>query len=151
MTTAIEAMKPETEHAIQNAQGHAESILELYHAAQLIEDGAERAEYEGYEYDSDGLRERATEAALSVQVRSDWHNPGEQGEAGEFSILLTTGGPALRIRGELDRGAPVERGAPVNPVMEWQDWGTPWTEYTPEAEDWEEALEWFLGCYYFGD
>ncbi len=31
--------------------------------------------------DAEAVRERIQESPLSVQVRSGWHNPGEQGEA----------------------------------------------------------------------
>jgi hypothetical protein len=39
----------------------------------------------------------------------------------EFMILLCTGGPAVRIRGELDRYS-----EPEKPRIEYQDWFTPW-------------------------
>ena len=71
----------------------------------------------------DDARQRIEEAPLSVEVRSDWTNPGTTMEAGEFRILLCTGGPAVQIRGELDRGEPVRA------WLEYQDWGTPWTQY----------------------
>jgi hypothetical protein len=44
----------------------------------------------------------------------------------EYQILLSTGGPALRITGQL--GAHGEAGTAH---MEYQDWGTPWTRYHP--------------------
>jgi hypothetical protein len=71
----------------------------------------------------ESARERISEDPLSVEVRSDWASPGESLEAAEFCILLCTGGPAVRIRGELDRGEPVRA------WLEHQDWGTPWTQY----------------------
>jgi hypothetical protein len=45
---------------------------------------------------------RIQEDALLIEVRSGWCALGDTLEAGEFSILLTTGGPAVWIRGELD-------------------------------------------------
>lgn len=59
---------------------------------------------------SDEEREAAQtsidEDPLSVEVRGDWHVPGGEGaKPSEFMILLCTGGPAVRIRGELDRYA----------------------------------------------
>ena len=59
---------------------------------------------------------------LEVLVRGDWHTPGERSEDAEFLILLTTGGPACRIRGELDH-----QGEPRRAWLAHQDWGTPWT------------------------
>jgi hypothetical protein len=73
--------------------------------------------------DEDDARQRIDEDPLSVEVRSDWSAPGESLEATEFRILLCTGGPAVQIRGELDRGEPVRA------WLEYQDWGTPWTRY----------------------
>ena len=64
------------------------------------------------------------EDPLSVEVRSDWTTPGDEMTAGEFQILLCTGGPAVRIMGELD-----EHGEPHRAWLEVQDWGKPWTEY----------------------
>lgn len=68
-------------------------------------------------------RQRISEDPLSVEVRSDWTAPGKSMDPAEFRILLCTGGPAVQIRGELDRGEPVRA------WLEYQDWGTPWTQY----------------------
>lgn len=75
----------------------------------------------------DDARRGIEEDALSVEVRSGWvvANEGQMTPA-EFCILLSTGGPAVRIVGEL------RRGEPSRPRMEVQDWGTPWTEYRGE-------------------
>lgn len=48
-------------------------------------------------------REAIQNDALSVDVRSDWHAPGDKGDAMEYRILLCTGGPAVQIIGELDQ------------------------------------------------
>jgi hypothetical protein len=145
--------KEKKNHAERNAEGHAESILELYRAFTALEDGAESVKIEGYDYtDMDSIRERAEEAALSVQVRSDWHTPGDSdgNSPTEFSILLSTGGPALRIIGDMGR-----HGSPEGEfTIQHQDWGTPWTDYRPDAansDDWEDALDWFVNCFYFGE
>ena len=62
-----------------------------------------------------------------------------------FEMLLTTGGPALKIVGKLNQYGEAE-----NPVMQIQDWFTPWSEYTPDMDDFSEALDWFVGLFYFG-
>jgi hypothetical protein len=55
------------------------------------------------EYESREDAERAIyETPLSIEVRSDWQNIGEELVATNFTILLCTGGPACRIVGELD-------------------------------------------------
>lgn len=68
--------------------------------------------------------ERIQEDPLSIEVRSGWVTPGSEMEAEEFMILLSTGGPAVRIVGELD-----EHGEPHRAWLEVQDWFKPWTEY----------------------
>lgn len=67
------------------------------------------------------------EDPLSVQVRSGWYDIGAldtDTEPVEYEILLCTGGPAVRIRGSLGL-----HGEPVSARLQYQDWGTPWTEY----------------------
>lgn len=94
-------------------QETAEELVELWDAA-------------GECKSRDEAEERIHEDALSVEVRSGWATPGEPLAAEEFCILLSTGGPASRIRGELD-----SHGEPCRAWLEVQDWGTPWTEYVP--------------------
>lgn len=72
----------------------------------------------------DEAQERLYESPLSVQVRSGWVSPGEEMYAYEFEILLCTGGPAIRIRGELD-----EHMRPDRAWMAFQGWGSPWCQY----------------------
>ncbi len=47
-----------------------------------------------------------------------------------YEITLAGGGPAARITGELD-----EHGEPYTATLEYQDWGTPWTEYRPASQE----------------
>ena len=74
-------------------------------------------------HDEDSARDAIREDALEVQVRSGWTNPSETLEPAEFNILLCTGGPAVRIMGELDN-----YGNPERAWLEYKDWGTPWVE-----------------------
>ena len=74
--------------------------------------------------------ERIHEDPLSVEVRSGWYTPGDEHPPEEFSILLCTGGPAVRIRGELG-----EHNEPRRAWLEYQDWGTPWTQYYDTEQD----------------
>lgn len=74
--------------------------------------------------DEDDARQSISEDPLEVTVRSGWVTPGEEMTADDFAILLCTGGPAVRIRGELDNN-----GTPCRAWMEYQDWGTSWTQY----------------------
>ena len=144
----------ERSHAERNADGHAESVLEMYRAYKALDEGADSAKVDGYDYnDVDEIRQRAEECALSVEVRGPWHVPGDQEaqKADEFRILLTTGGPALQITGDLTEHGEADAGS--SRVMV-QDWGTPWTEYRPrvaDEDDYEDAFSWFLSCFYFGE
>jgi hypothetical protein len=93
----------------------------------------------------DGIRDLVSEDPLSVQVRSDWHDLGDTPEAAEFNILLCTGGPAVRILGELtDEQVSACR-------LQHQDWGTPWTEVVSLTKDQRDALEWYCEQFYWGD
>lgn len=92
--------------------------------------------------DEEDARQRIQEDPLSVEVRSDWASPGEELTAGEFQILLCTGGPAVRIMGELDRGEPVRA------WLEYQDWGTPWTQYFGARS---ETLCQYARHFFFGE
>jgi len=80
--------------------------------------------------DQDDAQQRIYDDPLEVQVRSDWTNPGEDLTPSEFCILLCTGGPAVRIVGELS-----ERGEPCRAWLEYQDWGTPWTHFVGADSD----------------
>lgn len=91
--------------------------------------------------DQDTAREAIQEDPLSVEVRSGWGNVGDDLQAEEFCILLCTGGPAVRIRGELDDGTPCRA------WMEYQDWGTGWTRFCDAQQD---TLLSYCSEFYFG-
>lgn len=94
--------------------------------------------------DRDEAEERIQDDALSVEVRSDWHTPGDGSDPTEFQILLCTGGPAVRIMGEM------EQGEPSRAWLEYQDWGIPWTERVNQGGD-HYALLTYARCFYFGE
>ena len=96
-------------------------------------------------HDEEQARERIQEDALSVEVRSDWHTPGDRDEEySEYCILITTGGPAARIVGNLNRGQASDA------TFEYQDWGEPWTEvYTASADS--AVLLKYAEQFYFGE
>jgi hypothetical protein len=94
--------------------------------------------------DAEEARERIQEDPLSVHVREDWKNPGEESTPGEFQILLCTGGPAVRIMGELD-----DNMQPCRAWIEYQDWGTPWTHASGIIE--QSTLLEYCQQFYFGE
>jgi hypothetical protein len=104
-------MTKDNNHAIENAVNWYQSISELI----------EGVNNEGGEYNDDTYNE-IMESPLSIEVRCDWHTPDGDNKPTEYLILLTTGGPALRIIGDLD-----EHMTPCSAKLQWQDWGTPWT------------------------
>lgn len=129
----------EPNHAEQQAQAQLESILEI--TAALAQ-----ADERGTEDERDEARTAIHEDALSVEARGGWHMAGnhdELQEDEEFCILLCTGGPACRLIGSLEQSEPSEC------RMEWQDWGTRWTEYGP-ANAHQDALLAYARCFYFG-
>lgn len=93
-------------------------------------------------HDQDAARQAIDDDPLEVSVRSGWVSNAESMVAEDFMILLCTGGPAVRIRGELDNGEPYRA------WIEYQDWGTPWTQYF-DAE--QSVLLDYAQNFYFGE
>jgi hypothetical protein len=89
------------------------------------------ADREAY-HDEDAARDAICEDPLSVLVRSGWTEAGESMQAEEYEILLCTGGPAVRIVGDLNHGSP------ETARIEYQDWFTPW-ETLHGLTDYEQA------------
>ena len=131
------------EHARQQAKALLESIVEMMAALERARhDGP--ASYEGEELEADDLEERARELPLSVLVRSGWSAPGGNLIAAEYEVLLCTGGPAVRIRGELS-----EYGEPTTASLEAQDWFIPWEPVAVTEEEGEFLLA-FVTLFWFG-
>lgn len=109
-----------------------------------LEELAELEQAAGDCENQEDAQQRIYDDPLSVQVRSGWYSPGQTPEAEEFEILLCTGGPAVRIVGELD-----QYNQPNRAYMQYQDWGTPWTDYFEEGVA-DTCLE-YAQQFYFGD
>lgn len=109
-------------------------------------EGADSDDPESW-HDSEAARRRIEEDALSVEVRSDWHTPGDEdaSQPSEYNILITTGGPAARIIGELDGYQ-----QPKTARFEYQDWFTPWTEANTQSSDDAVMLK-YAQQFYFGE
>ncbi len=115
-----------TNHAKENALSWAQEIERLMQA----HDAAESCD------DIDAANQEIDESPLSVRVRDDWRAIGDCASgAAEYEILLTTGGPALRIIGAVS-----EYGDALDARLQYQDWGTPWTDYHELTEAQEQAL-----------
>jgi hypothetical protein len=146
-------------HAEGNAQGWAESIEAAHEAYVFCAEEGEGRDlsreakavlkehgYDGTNHDvvAEWIEDAMRESPLCVEVRSGWREPGDGAsmEPDEFRILLSTGGPALRVMGELCNGEPDDC------WLEHQDWGTPWTRWREVDRD---ALLWFAGLFYYVD
>ena len=132
-----------TDYARQQARAQLDFIVELMSAAQDAADGNDVI-FEGEEMDLLDLEDRGREWPLSVLVRSSWEIPGEPLSAAEYEILLCTGGPAVRVRGNLS-----EYREPETACIESQDWFTSWNRF-PASPDEQEALAAFVRLFWFG-
>ena len=128
--------------ALNNAIGHIESMVEDFEKVTYLESLNVTTNED--EEKLEEIKESVLNSALSVEFRSGWYSSLDDEQVPEeFKILLTWGGPALRIIGELDNYGP------VNPKLQYQDWGTSWTDFEI-TENQQEALNWFCNCFYFG-
>lgn len=121
-----------TAHAIENARGKLDDIIELYEECHSPFEKTPRENIEA-------IYQRVYEMPLSVRVRSGWKETGKLLKPLEFEILLSTGGPACAIFGKLD-----EYSEPDEVAIYYQDWYTNW-EILPEGQTVEanRALMWY--------
>lgn len=132
----------EESNSESQARAQIESIIEMVENLRAANNDAEDDQAQ------DEARQTIQDDALDVQVRSDWYTPGTiDVKPSQFMILLCTGGPAVRIVGDLD-----EYGQPETAHLEHQDWGTPWTVYEySTAGDQNAALLEYCQQFYFGE
>ena len=81
------------------------------------------------------------EMALDLTVKGEQRSDGWEVTGAE--ILLSTGGPAVRIE---CRDA-YAYGTLADPVLQCQDWFTPWTDVETSRDD-DDALLWFISLFY---
>ena len=122
--------------ALDNAKAHLEDIRHLhvcYCEAMLVNDR-----------DAEEVEEQARQQVLSLEVRTGWHDPSEPpSQPEEGCLLLSTGGPALRLLVDLDGET-----EPYQCRLQHQDWGTPWVD-VPLSDTDDQALCWFASLFYF--
>ena len=146
---SIVAMVRRCEHAAEcfgNDEDCDASHEQIYEGLNLYwQDGdtADEAEREEY-HDEERARLAIEEDALSVEVRGDWHTPGDEGggQPSEYRVCLCTGGPAVQITGDYNQG-------PETACLEYQDWFTPWVEYTDVSSEEQKAMLFYVGCFLF--
>lgn len=100
-------------------------------------------ETDDYDFDREAAEQRIQEDPLSVQVRSNWVTPGEKMEPAEYEILLCTGGPAVRMTGDLD-----EHAEPESAELEFQDWYTPWNRLPTDSDEESDMVTYAQQFYY---
>lgn len=94
-----------------------------------------------FEFDEDAAWQTIDQDALSVELRGDWHDVGDDGDDVEYKILLCTGGPAVQIVGELDT-----HGQPESATIQHQDWFEAWQDFPMSQEEEDEVLK-YCGRY----
>jgi hypothetical protein len=104
------------------------------------------AEEDDNEETREDVIEEIQEDPLSVEVRGGWKTLGSEDEEGpaEYMILLCTGGPAVRIVGDLG-----QYNEPESARIEYQDWFTPWASLPMRREEREYVIE-YARQFYFG-
>lgn len=124
------------ENGLEQAKAQFDSIKEMVEAVSKADT----------EQEIEAAEHAIEESLLSIQVRACWFDPvtaqPDSTEPVEYEILLCTGGPAVRIRGDLDRGTP------TSARLEHQDWFKPWTEYH-EAD--EQVLLAYAAHFWYGE
>lgn len=132
----------EKNHALAQAKAQLSSIKEYIRRLNAADDSYRNT---GSESERESVEREIQEDALSVRVRSGWVSAPQNMKAEEFEILLCTGGPAVRIVGNLSKYS-----EPESARIEYQDWFTPWTEYRMDAEEEKTVLE-YCRQFYFGE
>jgi hypothetical protein len=149
---SIQAMVERLEHSTECSDPDPElcdlTDRQIYNGLNLYyEEGKTATEEEREEYhDEEEARQAINEDPLEVSIREGWKAPGGEPYSGvDYKILLCTGGPAVRIIGELDQW-----GQPESARLQYQDWFTPWELYRI-GDDEEKTLVSYANCFYFGE
>ena len=118
----------------------------IFKGLSMFYNGKPATEEEREQYhDKDDARQQIQEDPLSIEVRSGWQQPGSDLQPEEYMILLCTGGPAVRITGQLN-----EFSEPDSAVIEYQDWFIVWEEYFTSREE-EDKMIAYAREFYFGE
>ena len=141
-----------TDKSIRNARGTVEHVAALRDASDhawtcagpedcdLTEDEAQTLAFgiggddPDLLHDIEYVEQVVYGAPLSVSIRSDWTEAGDTMKPAEYMIEMTTGGPAARIIGDIER---------PNVRIEYADQGEPWETLRDITQRERDALEWF--------
>ena len=134
------------DHGKSEARAQLASILEMVAVLDRLRQISAGISPTRFDTNEEEARTAIEQDPLSVLVRSDFHDVGiDTWNGGEAEILLSTGGPACRIIVQLD-----EHHEPESVRMEYQDRGTPWTEYRLTTQEHDSALE-YSRCFFYGE
>jgi hypothetical protein len=123
--------------AERQARSQVESIVEMIDALRNAESDSEL----------EAAQTTIYEDPLEVEVRGDWYAVGaHHSNTSEFKILLCTGGPAVRIVGDLN-----EYDEPESATVQHQDWFTPWEPLHGLADAEDEAVLEYCRQFYFAE
>lgn len=141
-------MEDEKDRAKNQAKLQVEGICGMMKALKIAQEkgggNGYEAIYEGDIVDEEGMEEIIQQNALSVRIRSDWQVPGYLLTPTKFEILLCTGGPAVRIIGDLG-----EYNEPESPQVQYQDWFTPWMDYRDITDRQAKLILEYCRMHYF--
>jgi len=101
-------------------------------------------EIESFEFDNLPDAETERPDPLSIEVRSNWHCHGDMNPPMEFRIVLTTGGPAVQITGDLN-----SHNEPETATLQCQNWFTHWQNVSLTHRQAEAVLA-YAQSFYFG-
>lgn len=114
------------------------------HIARQMLDPEDYSFQYNFSQDSDDALDEIMEDPLEITYRTGWLNHSEvcdgidKGNIEECCILLCTGGPAVRILCDADRGSL------ASPRVQYQDWGVPWTELLSLTSEQRSALDTYI-------
>lgn len=130
------AEKTEHEKLIGIARGALDGIRELVEAKRIAKTDEEL----------DAAIDAIYQDPLSITVRDGWRPLGDKSRGDrEFRILLSTGGPATQIIGDLD-----QYDEPINCKIQAQDWFLPWETLDDLSTEDQEVLDEYCAqfCFY---
>lgn len=140
----LEELKDRKEENLKTIAQYQEKMDDWQANADALSELEELAELENQAGDcesEDDARERIEEDPLSIEIRSDWVNPGEELTPCEFRIVLCTGGPHVEIVGDLNQYS-----EPTSCRVIYKDWGD-----RGELYDFDHAIVLrYCQCFYFG-
>lgn len=141
----LEDLRSEKKYYVRSIDGPTEDDTPENWTIDNPEDAEELAELEAAAGDcesEDEARQRIEDDPLSVEVRSDWVTPGEDMTAGEFRIVLCTGGPHVELVGDLD-----DYKQPSRVRVIYKDWGDRGELYDFDRD----SVLRYCRCLYFGE